>query len=560
MNLLQLLTNVDTRTGVFSCLTLTEIQESVRPVCKRCRNDADEYKARVLKWILSHQNPKVLIVDLKSEQGKLLNGRIVEVVGPPNKKTGRFPVSIDANWVSGESEMKTLKLNNIHPFYKQPFYKDMFTSPQALVDYTDSSNIRESHGRMLHYLLGFARWFVVEAEELKHVDSINQFLSLPLSHPFISFANHHMFDYWNEAPFRCSRSRVRFGTALDYTVGMVMFNNDDLEEASREKARYSEIWPADGPQGKNLMRNFFHCMKSWNNERVTGGFWVTDEYKTGTVMVHLSDVYDPESFSTVYLVKGHNNTISELVKRQTGTLPGFCRTTILPLYDFWTYDGIVIPGKYQVRNIEEKLREHVSKAIYSGNVSWRGRSSEKGLWDFQNNPPPVPTYLINDGNHIVLDWHDENFKNGGRSNNDSSTKVVYSDEEMEFARKIALSANRLGSTRKLGEESNNVEGPYDPPCLSFRRKRGSNCCTVLDSRIGMPVHAFRFVDSDGTRNPTYSLVDLLKATFEAMEKASPRPFVTCILIDNRTLVRSLDGILVNAFEELGLIAPEINFF
>jgi hypothetical protein len=116
-------------------------------------------------------------------------------------------------------------------------------------------------------------------------------MSLPLSHPSHVESSARMFDYCTEPPFRCSRSRRKYGTALDYVVGMCVVNFDDLEEYSVSKARYDKLWPADGYQGKEIVRNFFHFMRSWKEERVTGGFWVTDVFKTGTVMIHLLDSY-----------------------------------------------------------------------------------------------------------------------------------------------------------------------------------------------------------------------------------------------------------------------------
>lgn len=247
---------------------------------------------------------KVLVVDLQSEQGKLLNGRIVDLDGPPQKESGRYPIRINMNWLSGKSEVKNVKLCNIHPFYHQPDYVDKFVCPPLLKDYTQDAKLRESHGRLLHQVLAFARFFVVRVEDLGFSGDINQLMNLPLTHPLVQKANSMVFDYWMKAPFSSSRSQHRHGTALDFVVGLIMHNAPNLEDASVQMASYSNIWSADGVGGRNMMLNFFHCMKSWEQDRVRGGFWVVDEYETGAVMVHLSDINDPESFSTVYVVKG----------------------------------------------------------------------------------------------------------------------------------------------------------------------------------------------------------------------------------------------------------------
>jgi hypothetical protein len=106
-------------------------------------------------------------------------------------------------------------------------------------------------------------------------------------------------------------------------------------------------------------------------------------------------------------VKGHNDPIGDLVKRSSaGQLPGFCKATILPLYDFWVHNGIVVEGKYKLGDVggpifEEKFRLHVMKAILSRTVSWRGVSAEQGCWDFEmNRAPPIPQFRVNEGDYL----------------------------------------------------------------------------------------------------------------------------------------------------------------
>ena len=227
----------------------------------------------------------------------------------------------------------SLKLCNFHPFFYQPNYKDQLTCPPQLAEYTTESIIRGSHGRLLHQFLDAAKWYVAQIEDLGFTGRIDEFFLLPHQHPIQREVTLRFFDYWKEPPFRCSRSNEKFGTVLDFVVGSAMSTPHALEEISSNTfAIHDKIWPADGPNGQNMLRNFFHCMNSWKEEHVSGGFWVTDIYPTGTVMVHLSDIQDPESFSTVYLVKGHADVVGDLVKRLCGgRLPGFCLSTILPL-------------------------------------------------------------------------------------------------------------------------------------------------------------------------------------------------------------------------------------
>lgn len=568
----EVLSKPDLRTAILTHLTLSEIQESLRSVSKSCRTEVDNYKEFVVEQLLSHKKLKVLIVGLQSEKGKLLNGRIGHVADQKRNSDGRFPICLHVNWLSDDSEVKSVKLSNLHPFFRhQP--DDSFSCPRRLADYTHTSNIRESHGRLLHQLLAFAKWFVVEVDGIEFPGDINMLMSLPLSHPVHLELSRRMFDYWTEPPFRCSRSRQRWGTALDYTVGLLMSSFEDLEEHSLSFARFDKLWPADGYQGKDMVRNFFHFMRSWKEERVSGGFWVTDIFNTGTVMVHLSDINDPESFSTVYLVKGHADTVGDLVKRGARQLPGFGETTILPLYDFWTYHGIIIHGKYKTGDVggptfEEKLRLHVLKAISSRTISWRGVSAEQGFWDFEPNQlPPIPQFRINEDSYFVMDWQDtveeENPPSIGLSSNDEQ----FTEDEMATAKEIAATASKFGGTRTLGE-SEPRERNADLSALTVRRlgdsyeENPNGICTVLDTRVARePIHAFRFAVADHftTAIPRYTLKDLLQAILAAMKEASPLPLVDCIMIDDRTLLRPLDTILVQAFEEVGLLAPEVDY-
>ena len=75
-NLIQVLAKPDLRTEVLSYISLRDVQDGLRGVCKDFRTEADNYKASVVEALLSSQDQKVLITDLQSEKGKMLNGRI----------------------------------------------------------------------------------------------------------------------------------------------------------------------------------------------------------------------------------------------------------------------------------------------------------------------------------------------------------------------------------------------------------------------------------------------------------------------------------------------------
>jgi hypothetical protein len=90
-------------------------------------------------------------------------------------------------------------------------------------------------------------------------------------------------------------------------------------------------------------------------------------------------------------------------------------------------------------------------------------------------------------------------------------------------------------------------------------------CTLFDTRAPSPsmepIHAFNFAVHDTTAIPRYTLNDrLLQAILAAMKKTSPLPLAGCIFIDDeRIMLRPLDTIMVHTFEEVGILAPEVEY-
>ena len=72
---LQCFQEEDTRTEILSHLTLSEIQDSFRRICKETLSLSDEYKSFVVAR-MSEVDREVLLVELRSDCGKLINGQI----------------------------------------------------------------------------------------------------------------------------------------------------------------------------------------------------------------------------------------------------------------------------------------------------------------------------------------------------------------------------------------------------------------------------------------------------------------------------------------------------
>lgn len=294
--LLQALQKKDTLIEILSHLTLFEIQECLRSVNQETRSLCDAYKSFVVDWVSSNpekESREVLITGLTSEKGKLLNGRIGRTTQTKRKyRSGRFPIEVDdGNWISGEIETLSLRLCNLHVFFHQPNAPKLYPTPSSLIEYSSTSMVRKSHAVLLDDVLFFARWFAYEVEGVASIpDFASDFQTMrhygPEARLAIVEMDSRMFDYWKEKPFRCSRARgKKFGTTLDYIFGLAKFRYKDLDQKTREIVKLDKLWEADGDEGKNMMRNFLHCMKTWKEEHVRGGFWVTNVHKTGTVMV-----------------------------------------------------------------------------------------------------------------------------------------------------------------------------------------------------------------------------------------------------------------------------------
>ncbi|VEU36563.1 unnamed protein product [Pseudo-nitzschia multistriata] len=575
--LLQALEKKEIRTEILSHLTLSEIQECFRSVSREAQSICDGYKSFVVEWLSA--NPKtdsreVLTIGLQSEIGKLLNGKIGRTAGTKRSyKAGRIPIELEvANWISGESDTLSFKLCNLHAFFRRSVNRKEHSVPPALKNYTSTSMPLESHLRILDNMLLVARWFAFLVEGVvtrpDFEDDILALQRLPVDDPAVKELDSRIFDYWREKPFRCSRSPEKFGTALDYIFKYIKMNGD-IDQRSRDVATLDKLWKADGYRGTNMIRNCFYCMKTWKEEHVRGGFWVTDTYKTGSVMVYLSDIENPESFSTVYLVKGDTQSIGEVLGC-SGGVPRFCKTTILPLYDFWVFNGVYDVGRYigpNSKNDEftKKLQAHVQQAISSRSVSWRGPSAEKGLWDFQNNVPAMPTIIVDENPYVVVDWHD-GINHAYHQENNARSSSTFSVKDMSLARQIAKMAVELGETRKINENEE-VDHRYEFSLLAVRRlgysyyENPNGLGSMFDCRVGKVLYPFRFdVDHwNKAKVPTYALNDVLKGILISMKKAAPLPLVSSILADDRAILEPLDQILVKTFAEEGIYAPIVAY-
>jgi hypothetical protein len=364
-----------------------------------------------------------------------------------------------------------------------------------------------------------------------------EFIDLPRSHPTLAQLNASMWTWWTVPP-KLAGIHGR-GSISDLISVAVMENDISLVVATEDK-----LWPQDGEKGAHLVRNMVRAMRTWADQRVYETFWVSHKFKTGSIMT----VYRDGTFGQVHLVKGHNSVIAELCPQ----LPFCCRATLLPIYDLWTYDGIVTakalrPSAKQVRDLEA----HVNKAILEKKVSWGGPIAKH--WHYP--PPPFPRNKNTTGEELDLDWS---------SHEDAHCNPFINTEESEEINDVDLDVGRMIVKAALSKG-----GIYSSPeaqnVLVIRRMAYSygenpNGIAMLMQR-GMPIGPLMFeVDHDRGEDPndnyipTYNLREVLGGILEAAMK---HRLPSIIQPDELAVVRPLDRVLKQCFEEKEANAPTV---
>eukprot|EP00485_Elphidium_margaritaceum_P010029 CAMPEP_0202690574 /NCGR_PEP_ID=MMETSP1385-20130828/5520_1 /ASSEMBLY_ACC=CAM_ASM_000861 /TAXON_ID=933848 /ORGANISM="Elphidium margaritaceum" /LENGTH=552 /DNA_ID=CAMNT_0049345849 /DNA_START=16 /DNA_END=1674 /DNA_ORIENTATION=+ len=514
--------------SIFSFLTLLELQTTVRLVCKNWRDRCEEFKQLWIQ-LLTNVNRKVEILSLQSAKGKSLNGRIGRIVHKTNNnQSQRFSVSL-VNYITGKTDFVALKPCNLNPFYYRIGEEDD-EQLKLIADYTSNSRLLVSHGMLLDQILMLARWFCSNIEGTDAPKNFADFFQLPRQSKVLGRLNSTLFTWWKTDPRLASRCAD--GPVLDCVVKSLAHQEVDL---STRLATNDKLWPSDGPGGKYMARNFCHFMKTWDVERITGEFWVVRVYPTGTVLVKIDDEHDKYgSLGKVYLVKGHASVVGELFP----SLPHFCRTTLLPVYNCLTYDGMVTVRAVTVTaRLENALNQHVNDAIHNKIIVWRGQSAEQGKWDV---PPPIPK--IDLGPPTRMDNINQN-----NNDNASTPSCNISDSEWKLGRKVARLAKRRGAV--------------DPAAMIIFRRDGysykenpngmvttmyfkaGNCMGMLPSR-------FHVDHSRPDCVPTYSLKEALEILLQSLKQTPHR--MPTVQPDEKTVVQPLQTILTETFQKEGV--------
>ena len=555
-----------------SYLTLVELQESARPVSKDWKGACDEYKTWWVQNYLTINN-QVALMGLKGSTQ--LNGKIVRILGPPNAR-GRIPVEMGKNHLTGIVKKVGVLIQNLNPFCTS---NDSDTASvhhhniPDLTEYSSDSRVRRSHGMMLDQLLMLARWQVNVLGGRTVATSIPEFFTLPRSHPGLCELNKDIFMWWTTNP-KIAGHRNTQGTILDVLVQRLFA--EESQDAYEEVLQEAPLWRADGPNGEYLARNYCRFLRTWETDRVVGAFMVYKVYPTGTIMVKVQEHVDDldtieQALGTVYLVKGHSSVIGNLFPR----LPMFCKTTLYPIYDLWTYDGIVQAANrwagMRFPNFTQALDQHVSKALDEGTVSWRGPSAH--LWETLP-PPPFPTLMSNEADdEIVLDWSSYSEQGSSRTYDNQSTNrhvvgksrevVQITEVHKERADKIAQSIARYPMRC-----SNDPSHPHFTS-VTFRRfgysvKENPNMlCTILLHRLSqaIPVGMFPFEWSPSGNDdkiPTYTLLEIMDEFLQVLTEQKETPNV--VMVDELAVVGPLKTLLEEACETRKVSSPEVMWY
>lgn len=391
-------------------------------------------------------------------------------------------------------------------------------------------------------MLMIARWESNIINGSPFPGSYVDFKNLPRNHPILQRMNANMWTWWTVPP-KLAGINSR-GAISDVVCDNLMGNDPSIAMAKEDK-----LWPSDGEKGVHLIRNMVRAMRSWADQRVHETFWVSHQFKTGSVLT----TYRDGEFGQVYLVKGIASVIAELGRAE---LPFCFRATLLPIYDLWTYDGM-ITVKYNVRpttKMRKDLEAHVRKAMVEQKVSWRSPYAEQ--WQYP--PPPFPPKKDCPDDEVELDWskHEDGYSN---PNINTEEEEEITEEHLEIARKIVRVAISKGGV----DTTNSTENSLVIRRTGYSYAENPNGTAMITHGAGMLLAPIMFEvdhkrgeDPNDKYIPTYNLRDSLNGLFEAAKRYQ---LSENIHPDELGVVRPLEKVLKEAFEEEGATAPSVDW-
>lgn len=364
------------------------------------------------------------------------------------------------------------------------------------------------------------------------------FMRLPRGDPRIQQANANVYTFYNIKPSLAGYSSGdKDLSILDMTVATLVTNASKAIQHFGQKAK----WHKDGPNGELIARNMVRFMKSWETERIYSKFWVVRVAPGGTLLVSENEDGNLEN---VYLAKGLGSQIAELFP--PGTLPVAAFMTLIPIYDFLVYDGIataLFVGRQTNASKKKKILEMIEIAIRTETLIYQGKSASMGLWDSE--PPALPTIDVDRG---TVDW-------SGVEDAESAmmqTVVETTDEQKQAAMEIAKFAKKKGFKNVQATKNTSMKSVLIVRRFAYSKKENPDymCGFMFNEQLG---HLFSFKNW-----PTYTLEELLRETLVALKQLPKMPKM--LWVDEKSLVQSLQDILRDAFDEIGLECIRVQWY
>jgi len=351
-------------------------------------------------------------------------------------------------------------------------------------------------------------------------------MRLPRADPRIMKANANVYSFLKVKPSLAGYVCSDDTSILDNTVKSLIQNEEAVVANFGKPAK----WPKDGPNGKLIARNMVQFMRTWDKERTYSLFWIVKAVPSGTILVSQDEEGE---LGDVYLAKGLGSQIVELIP--PARLPMLVYITLVPIYDFLVYDGLVTSTHVTAdANKREEINSKMNSAVKSDTLIYQGKSAALGLWDAD--PPMLPA-MTEDGSGD-LGWSEDA--------EEAAQELQLTDHQKKIALKIAKLAKKWGFVAKSKAE---ILAPKIKTSILIVRRMGytksensnQNVCMMFKEQ---PVHFFQFEEW-----PTYNLDEVMSEIWAALVKMRIMPDL--LWIDELSVVESVSSLLNEAFEEIG---------
>ena len=519
----------DTLVEALSHFSLTELDDfrKVSPTFHSACNRRKQFIHNCLS-----KGKSVEIVNLNSKKGMEINGRLAIIDGKVGTN-GRYPVKI--HHLTGEAERMGIKPQNLNPFLKKE--QEFFESNRLkFINYSSDAKIREGHGRLLDQVLMLLRYAINEMNGRSFFKGdFQSFMNLGRSDQRVAAANAQVFTMYRVKPSLANykTSPENDCSLLDKTIKSLASNERQSIDYFGKMAKYDK----DGPGGKLVVRNMARFLRTWDEERIHGEFWISKIAPAGTLVVQRIEQEEDgigntnKKLGKVYLVKGIGSQVGEQVP--ASALPILIRTTFLPMYNFLVYDGLLVASQASTSQATRKnIKSHVEKAVREQNVVYCGESAKRGLWN--TDPPELFEYDNTPGGCDSKINEQDSITGGDNYEYDPTPS------QLKLATKLVKFASDVG-----------FKASDDNGCilvvrrLAYRKRDNPKQLFGLSfAQDPSPPHLFSF-----KKWPTYSLDELLPHIFQMVKRTNSVPCL--IWMDEKSLVRPLRDLLERACGSVG---------